>query len=178
MKTFLYIGACVLAFMMPFFPADTQPIASSGTLDSISSFRNAPLIPMEMSAAEESFYADFPGATGYFTVDGRPGESVFLRHTEKPTRLLHSAEGCYRASGYELEYIDNIMLTVDEFTDRELIWSQFRIVDGGRSFLIRQCIVSLSTDRQYADVPAWYWQTMFSSGDPGPWLAVTWKLPE
>ena len=127
---------------------------------------------------ERTFYADFPGVTGCFALVGRASESLFLRYTETPTRLLHSADGCYRASGYALEFTDNTLLRIDELAEHPIAWSQFRITETEGRFLIRQCVVSLSADRSYADVPAWYWQTMFSSDDPGPWLAITWKLPD
>lgn len=178
MRTTVFIGTCVLVMLIPFFQADTGTSKRQVAHEFITTFRHSGLSQVEMSLGESKFYSNFPGVTGYFVVDGRPGESVFLRYTEEPTRMLHSAEGCYRASGCDIGFTDNVLLRVEELSDEAVQWSQFRISDRGEAFLVRQCVMSLSSGKVYADVPAWYWQTTFSSEDRGPWLAVTWKLPE
>ena len=177
MKTFIYLTTCLLAALVPFIHHSSARPADSSTERMLNSFQGAPLSPMAMTESETEFYADFPGKTGYFAVDGRPGESVFLRYTENPTRKLHPAETCFRANGYKTEFSDNVLARVPELSDQDLEWSQFTVVEKGRPFRVRQCIVSLSSGRVWADIPAWYWQTTFSSDDSGPWVAVTWQLP-
>lgn len=178
MKWVLYLATCMCCALLPLLQADGESPKEVTSYEFIKTFQRAHLQPLDMSVGEREFYSDFPGATGYFALDGRPGENVFLRYTEQTTRKLHAAEGCYRASGYELEYANNVTVLVDELADSPIQWSQFKYSEGNGVFLVRQCIISLNTRTTYADIPAWYWQTTFSSDDPGPWLAVTWKLPE
>lgn len=178
MKSIVFVITCIIVMLLPLMHGQSEGPRAQATYDFIGSFQGHKLSRVAITGSEFEFYADFPGATGFFTVDGRPGQSVFLRYTDQPTRLLHSAEGCYRASGFEVEFTDNVLLQVEELSDEALQWSQFRINGEEKPFLIRQCILSLSTGQTYADVPAWYWQTTFSSDDNGPWLAVTWKLRE
>lgn len=178
MKTIVYLCTCTMVMLIPFIYAESGSRDLKISYEFITTFQGAELMPVTMGKSESAFYTNFPGVTGYFTLNGRPKENVFLRYTEEPTRMLHSAEGCYRASGFELEFTDNVRLRVEELSDKSVQWSQFRIQEKEEPFLIRQCIVSLSSNLTYSDVPAWYWQTTFSSDDLGPWLAVTWKLPE
>ena len=177
MRIVIYLLTCAVAALVPFIHRSVAQPAHPVAGRLLSTFQGASLSPMAMTEAEEKFYADFPGATGYFAVDGRPGESVFLRYTETPTRKLHAAETCYRATGFKTSFSDNVTARVPELSDKDLEWSEFTIVDMGRPFRVRQCVVSLSSDRAWADIPAWYWQTTFSSDDSGPWLAITWQLP-
>ena len=178
MRTALLLAVCLAASLAPLRHADRPAVSRSADFEFPVTFRSAPLEPAEMTRVEVEFYAEFPGCTGFFTLKDRPGESVFLRYAEQPTRRLHPAEGCYRASGYAVEYVDNVLATVEELSDQPLTWGQFRITEAGKAFLVRQCVISKADGRSYADVPGWYWQTMFSSDDLGPWLAVTWVLPE
>ena len=177
MRTFVYLITCAVAGLVPFVHHSSAQPAHPVAGQLLNTFQGASLSPVAMTEGEEKFYADFPGMTGYFAVDGRSGESVFLRYTEAPTRKLHPAENCYRANGYETRFRDNVLASVPELSDEDLKWSEFTIVDKGRPFRVRQCVVSLSSGRAWADIPAWYWQTTFSSDDIGPWLAVTWQLP-
>jgi hypothetical protein len=178
MKSLAFAFTCVVVSLIPLFQGGSKGIEKRPTYAFINSFQGAGLHPVPMKKAEKDFYSGFPGQTGYYSIDGRPGESLFLRYTEQPTRMLHSAEGCYKASGFEIEFTDNVVLQVAELGNDPIEWSQFRSVDRQNHFLVRQCVLSLSTGRSYSDIPAWYWQTNFTSDDPGPWLAVTWRLPE
>ncbi|UCG61365.1 MAG: hypothetical protein JSV52_13750 [Candidatus Zixiibacteriota bacterium] len=178
MKSLVYIGTCLVAFIYPIlYPkAETRQVLQD--YEFITTFQGSELAPLEMGETEQRFYNGFPGRTGYFRVKGRPGESVFIRYTETPTRMLHSVEGCYRAAGYDVQFTDNVVVSIPELSSEVLHCSQFRIAEDEHPYLVRQCIVSMSSCKQYSDIPAWYWQTMFSSRDNGPWLAVTWKLPD
>ncbi len=178
MKISIYIITCAIIFIIPIAGTDIKSQHELSSYQFVKTFNGNVLIPVEISKAEREFYQQFPGATGSYTLKEQSGQSVFFRYTEKPTRMLHSAEGCYRASGYKTEFTDNIKVSVTELSSEPLPWSQFRIKEGETPFLIRQCIVSLSADITYSDVPSWYWQTMFSSDDKGPWLAITWRIPE
>lgn len=177
MKWFLFLSSCLAAAVLPCFGVSEGQMRRHDSYEFITTFRGNSLLPVAMTDGEAAFYDDFPGATGYFNIDDRPGESVFLRYVEQPTRKLHAAEGCYRASGYQIEYSDNVQVRVEELSEEPLQWSQFSIREGDCLFWVRQVTLSLTTGASYPDVPAWYWQTMFSSRDPGPWLSVTWKLP-
>ena len=178
MKTFLFVMSCMAIAIIPLIRSEERLTVQAATFKAIETFQGNQLLQYPLSGIENQFYAEFPGTALFHHVAGKKGEAVFLRFIEKPSRKLHAAETCYRANGTKIESTDHITATVPELSDSAIVWSQFRVPSEKQTFLIRQCVISQSTGRSYADVPAWYWQTTFTSTDPGPWLAVTWKLLE
>src|SRR5689334_15020610 len=64
-----------------------------------SQLEGRPLMPLALSAREESFLAGFPGAVRRYTDSDR---EVIVRWVTHASRRLHPAADCYRAMGYDV----------------------------------------------------------------------------
>ena len=178
MKLIIHGVICVIACCLPFMAkSGHRAIEATSDYRPIDRFDGAGLVAASMSPQEQEFYKEFPGRVAYFRLDGRPGETVFLRYTESPTRQLHPAETCLRARGLDVTECDKVAKAVAELSDRPLTWSRCVVKEDSRSTEVLQTIVSLPDRRNYSDIPSWYWLTTFSNDDPGPWLAVVWCRP-
>lgn len=127
----------------------------------------APLRPLALSPVERRFAQQFPGAIARMT-DGH--QTLVLRHVDEPTRMLHPAADCYRASGYRIE---QARLVRDA---QERMWRCF-VAEHGSDPAIKVCerIVDAKGDA-FTDSSAWYWAAV-SGQSQGPWQAVTVAQP-
>lgn len=128
------------------------------------SFRGMPLEPMPLSVREEHFAAGFPGALGRF----RCGEGeVIFRRVDRATRMLHSAEDCFKAAGFEMKRQSGQAEAGDG------LWQVWKAKRGEeRELVVCEQIRSASGDL-FTDVSAWYWRAL-RHPEEGPWTAVTW----
>ena len=177
MRLIVYLLGCLLAGVTPLLQPSSGSSQPAARVELPGTFDGCQLVSRAMTAEEERFYRQLPGVAGSFTLVGRPGEQVFLRAVTRPSHRVHTADGCYRARGYDIRHQDNRILAVAELSDQPLRWSCFETTQGERAVIVLQTIVSLTTGHNYPDVPGWYWQASFSSEDPGPWLVVTWVRP-
>jgi hypothetical protein len=126
-----------------------------------------PLRPLALGEVEQRFAARFPGAIARMT-DGQ--SQLVLRQVRTPTRMLHPAADCWRASGYR---ITQTQLTRD---GNERLWRCFVAEGhGGRKWRVCERIV----DHQglaFTDTSAWYWAAV-GGQSAGPWQAVTLARP-
>jgi hypothetical protein len=116
---------------------------------------------LPLSALEQKFAANFPGQIARFT-DGRT--IWVIRHTVKPTRMLHSAIDCYRGLGYQ---VIQTRIIEDQQHQR---WRCFNAVNG-QSLQVCERIFD-AQDKQWTDVSAWYWENLFKQRD-NEWWAIT-----
>lgn len=124
------------------------------------------LRPLALSAVEERFAAQFPGAIARFT-DGR--RNVTLRHVTKATRKLHPAADCYRGLGYAISNVRLAYRTDD--AKPGALQRCFTASKGHRDLLVCEYIED-RTGQSYTDASAWYWESV-TGNSHGPWLAVT-----
>lgn len=120
------------------------------------------LQPLPLSAVEQRFAAQFPGAIGRFS-DGE--RLIVLRRITAPTRMLHPAADCYRGLGYAIR---------DEHLEREstaLLRRCFVAERNGRRLRVCERIADAGRGN-FTDASAWFWAASLGRS-PGPWLAVT-----
>jgi exosortase/archaeosortase family protein len=139
-------------------------------------WEGVPLVPAPMPEGLRRFLGGFPGRMAEFRL-GDTGRRVFLRWTPVPTRLMHTAEGCYRARGARVTPLPA------ERDARGHVWSRFRAVapDGTES-TVRQAYFAVAPGsggarledliggaRSWPDASAWYW----AAARPGSRVAAT-----
>lgn len=164
---FIYVGACILAFLAPLLPA--MPKNSAGGHASGIAFPGWPthfegrsLTQLPLSEREARFGGDFPGRIARFT-DGR--RELIVRFVTDATRKLHPASDCFAGIGYRIRPLP---LKVDE---AGLRWGSFTAERGDEKFRIYERIYA-DTGRSWEDVSAWYWAAV-NGESSGPWWAVT-----
>jgi exosortase len=126
-------------------------------------FAGQPLRPLALSAVEQRFATQFPGAIARFANGAR---MVTLRHVTRPTRKLHPAADCYRGLGYRIE-----AMHLERRTEGAGLQRCF--VADGHGVRLRVCeYIEDANGRTFSDNSAWYWSAL--AGDsPGPWRAVS-----
>ncbi len=139
-------------------PTDSQPVEWPST------FRGQALVPLPLSVREEHFAAGFPGQLARFRCGD--GEVIFRRVT-RATRMLHSAQDCFTAAGFDLQRLSPATVAEDGIWQ---VWEARRGDD--RPLIVCEHIRSAEGDL-FTDVSAWYWQAL-RHPEKGPWLAITW----
>jgi hypothetical protein len=106
--------------------------------------------------------ARFPGSIARLT----DGERQFVwREVREPTRMLHPAADCYRASGFR---VDAAQLEVDGQQRR---WRCFDAQRGGERLRVCERIVD-AQGASFTDSSSWFWAALLGQSS-GPWQAVT-----
>ncbi len=119
------------------------------------------LYKLPLSEVEQSFAANFPGHIARFT----NGNTVWVvRHTVKPTRMLHSSVDCYRGLGYKVS-----MQRVVENAQHQR-WRCFDATKGQRLQVCERIVDKQG--KQWTDVSAWYWENMLKQNQHA-WWAIT-----
>ena len=117
---------------------------------------------LELSPDESRFAQDFPGRIAKFE---QAGKQYVVRFITQPTRMLHPAADCFRASGFSIKPLtrciapqaDATACFIAESNDQELLVSEsIRDAHG----------------REFNDVSAWYWATQ-TGATQGPWWSIT-----
>lgn len=164
---YLYVAACVLAFLAPLLSA--MPENAAGGHASANGFPGWPthfegqaLTRLPLSEREARFGDDFPGRVARFT-DGR--REVIVRFVTSATRKLHPASECFAGIGYRIRPLP---LKIDEAGAR---WGSFAAERGGEKFLVRERLYA-DGGGSWEDASAWYWAAV-GGKSPGPWWAVT-----
>lgn len=163
---FVFNGACVLAFLVPWLAAVPPSQRDNGEAAAFpgwpTHFEGRALTQLPLTPREERFGDDFPGRIARFT-DGR--RELVVRFVTTATRKLHPASDCFAGIGYRVRPLP---LRVDEAGAR---WGSFTAERGGERLRVSERIYS-EAGRSWEDVSAWYWAAI--GGDAaGPWWAVT-----
>lgn len=124
------------------------------------------LRPLPLSAVEQRFAAQFPGAIARFS-DGV--STITLRHVTRATRKLHPAADCYRGLGYAISH-PGLVSRPDRLRSRAL-QRCFIASRNGRDLLVCEYIED-QAGHSFTDTSAWYWAAL-SGQSIGPWRAVT-----
>ena len=113
-------------------------------------------------APEDALLArSFPGRTARFS-DGR--RQVVLRAMTAPTRRLHPASDCFRASGWDIRPAPMQMVAGAGPA------SCFLALRGGRTVRVCERIAG-SKGANWPDISSWYWAALLDPSS-GPWLAA------
>lgn len=129
-------------------------------------WQGAALRPLALSEVEQRFARRFPGTLARLT----DGEQVLvLRSVQRPTRMLHPAMDCYRASGW---HIAQQRLQLDA---EQRLWRCFEAARGAQRLLVCERIVD-AAGAGFTDTSAWYWSALLGQS-PGPWQALTVARP-
>ncbi len=184
---FLFVGACLLAAVLPVFVVHTdRPAGQSGSNTAVKAdftaarvvavqaiaathFRDRPLTQQPLTALEARFAANFPGAIARY----RAGEATLIvREVTQPTRQLHPAADCFRAAGYTLGAARTHVAA------RHVRWHCFEATLDDRPWPVCERTPDPSGNPG-PDVSSWYWSALWSQRTPGagPWWATTLVAP-
>lgn len=164
MKAFAW--SCLVAALLPFVPrgdAERRQELGAPPPEWPTSFDDVPLAPLALSASEQAFAADFPGAILRGSAGNR---ELVLRYVTEATRRLHPAADCLRATGYSVVVGPPI---VDE---RGRLWASSTARKGERAWRVRERIVESRTGQVFTDVSSWWWAAVLERS-VGPWWAWT-----
>lgn len=165
----VFLALSVVAFWVPWLPVepndpcqgvfpgwDDAPVPSAG-----------PLRQIPLGARDARFAAGFPGRIAAFT-DGT--HTWVVRWLHQPTRKLHPAADCLRATGYHVQPA-GIVAAADGTR-----WGTTRATHNQRTIRVRERIIGES-GQGWTDVSAWFWGAALGRSR-GPWWAVTEFGPE
>ena len=160
----LVLGFVVLG-LVPLLRAPQPPAPGQAYVEWPHSFAGRPLRPLALSAVEQRFAEQFPGAIARFS-DG--AQVLSLRHVTAATRKLHPAADCYRGLGYGIR---DIVLEQRVEGDRQALQRCFIATREGVRLRVCEYIED-ARGRTFSDTSAWYWAAI-GGQSPGPWRAVT-----
>ncbi len=157
-----------LAFLLlsgvPWLVAQPESTLRSGSfVEWPQQFDGRPLQPLALSAVEQRFAAQFPGAIARFSAGS---QVVTLRHVTRATRKLHPAADCYRGLGYRIQAI-----SLQRRPDRSGLQRCFVASREGQALRVCEYIED-AAGQSFSDNSAWYWSAL-AGRSPGPWRAVT-----
>jgi hypothetical protein len=131
------------------------------------------LRPLALTPLETRFAGAFPGTMARFTDGSR---EILFRRVARPTRKLHPASDCLRASGYTVQPLPA------ETGSPGRTWSRLAAERKGERLEVREIVVAgdgmlaavggAGGGESWTDVSAWYWNALWGRSG-GPWTAVT-----
>lgn len=124
---------------------------------------SASLVEVSLTDDEARALAGFPGRAYRFRDDSR---EYFVRIVDRPTRTLHPAADCFRASGYRVEPSHAFK------DDAGRVHNCSRVESKGREQRVCERIEELNGSRSFGDVSSWFWNALFGKTE-GPWIAVS-----
>lgn len=159
-----FLAAACAAAATPVFPRQSTSVSATTSFPGWpASFEDRPITELPLTPREAAFNRDFPGRIGRFS-DGR--REIILRWVGAPTRRLHPASDCFKASGYTINPLP--LSKSPDGTDMGC----FRAERGGESLRVCEAIRQDGADRRtWSDASSWYWDALLGSA-AGPWWSV------
>lgn len=161
----LFLLLCALAALRP-----AQEVSvSRGEVGSDAGFPGwvaAPLpndvTPLALSPRDVRFAEQFPGQIAAFA----DGQSTWIvRWVARPTRKLHPASDCLRATGYTVE-------PKPIFAEANGVhWGVVSASRGPEKLIIHERIID-ARGREFTDVSGWFWAAVLEKST-GPWWCLT-----
>ena len=148
--------------------ADAAP--ASTAIEWPTQWDGAALRPLALSDVEHRFAQRFPGQIARFTDDA--ARIFVMRHVTQPTRMLHPATDCFRATGYRIEHARL------ERDGQQRLWRCFEARRGDKAGLghaqqLRVCErIESAAGESHTDASSWFWSATLGSSS-GPWRAIT-----
>lgn len=155
----LFAVAAGLAAAAPLLPA--SPIEQGSAPDWPATFEGRRLLPIPPAPEDALLARSFPGRTARFS-DGR--RQVVLRRLAAPTRRLHPASDCFRASGWEIRPAPMQIAAGSGPA------SCFVAVRRGSNVRVCERIAG-ARGGSWPDISSWYWAALLDPAS-GPWLAA------
>lgn len=165
--TFWLLVLCAVAMIVPWRSPDSRTVRLPA--DSIAwphTLDGRVLSPLGLTAQEQTFLANFPGAVRRFS-DGE--REVIVRWVKHGTRRLHPAADCYRAMGFHIG--SAVIVSTNDINRRCFVARR-----GTQTWQVCERIESADRSQSWTDVSAWYWSTVFGES-AGPWWAITTAEP-
>ncbi len=165
----IFATLCLLSASRPLYMstfAKTTADSSSAHATDFPGWARAPipasLTPLALSPSETHFGQNFPGQIAAFS----DGDTTWVvRWITQPTRKLHPAAHCLRASGFTVE--PDPILAASDGTH----WSASTARRHHESLRVHERIVD-ADGREFTDVSAWFW-TALAGSSRGPWWCLT-----
>jgi hypothetical protein len=120
-----------------------------------------PLQELPLTPRELAFVQEFPGRIGRFW-DGR--REIIIRWVDAPTRRLHAAVDCFRASGY------SVVALAARRDGNGAPMGCFRASRGDESIQVCELIRD-QQGQSWPDVSAWYWHVLLGT-TRSPWWSI------
>jgi hypothetical protein len=159
----LYLTSCLAAAAVTCLPWASESLCDPHAFPGWpSAYDDQELHAMPLSPREKQFAKHFPGKIAKFSVGSR---IMIIRWVTRPTRKLHPAAHCFKASGYRVH--PQAILKDRSGT----LWSSFRCTRGDEDLNVREQICD-AAGGSWTDVSSWYWAAVLKQTD-GPWWAVT-----
>jgi hypothetical protein len=159
---YVFITLNLAALFVPFFYQSKigEGVQGDRWIEWPGELEGKPLQMIELSGAEKSFLADFPGSVGRFTDGSR---EIIIRTIDRETRKLHPAADCLKGAGYTVK-------PMPLFVDREgRNWGRVEARRGGTVLEVREMIVD-SRGNSWHDVSSWFWAGVLKRAT-GPYTA-------
>ena len=86
-----------------------------------------------------------------------------VRTIAEPSRRVHPAEECYRATGWQVRALP---MRIESYR-----WGCFEATRGAQRVEVCETFVDRN-GRSWSDAGSWWWSAMFARGD-GPWRGIT-----
>ncbi len=136
-----------------------------------SEWQGQPLQPLALSAVEQRFSARFPGRIARFALTDA-GSELVLRDVQRPTRMLHPAEDCWRGIGWQVQSARLVREGARAAGSGEgALWRCFEAARDGRRVQVCERIVD-AAGLAFTDTSAWFWAAWLGDSR-GPWRAIT-----
>lgn len=159
---YVFIALNLVALFIPFFfhSKTAEGVPGGRQIAWPRELEGKPLQMIELSGAEKSFLADFPGSVGRFTDGSR---ELIVRIIDRETRKLHPAADCLKGAGYTVK-------PLPLFVDREgRKWGRVEARRGSTVLEVREMIVD-SRGSSWSDVSSWFWAGVLKRAK-GPYTA-------
>ena len=158
----LFVSAVVAAVG----PLQEKTAGSAGVLDQgfpgwPAHYDGHALQEKPLTRRELAFVQDFPGRVGRFS-DGR--REIIMRWVTVPTRRLHAAVDCFRASGYSIS-----PLPIQRGRSGTSMGC-FGASRGDESLTVCE-VIHDEQGQTWSDVSAWYWHAVLGT-TRSPWWSV------
>lgn len=163
---FALISTALFAIPASLFSKNTN-IATTTQPELLTTYQGEALTPLALTPAEEKFYTNFPGNVSIY--EGHSFKLI-VRTVTRATRKLHPASHCLRAEGFHIE--EKTRTTLPDGSR----WLTYTATRNGAQWLIREQITQTDGDKQWSEIPAWFWDAFLHPTD-GPWKAITVMQP-
>ena len=118
--------------------------------------------PLALNPRDVKFAEQFPGRIAAFAGDQ---STWIVRWVARPTRKLHPAGDCLRATGYTV-------VPQPIFAEANgAHWGVVTASRGREKLIVRERIID-AKGREFTDVSAWFWAAILEKS-PGPWWCLT-----
>ncbi len=159
---------CLIAASIPLtLKPSTDPIVESSSWNLPNQFEGQKLTPIPLSKFNLRFADGFPGRIAVFRTSS--DSRVVFRCVTQPTRQLHASVSCYRASGYTIKWMPDL---IDSNNQK---WTVFEAMKGGEKLSVRERFYD-EHGNSWTDVSSWYWSAVLNQ-TRGPWWALSVAQP-